>query len=319
MIISAEMVRELRDKTGAGMMKCKEALTSCNGNIEEAVDFLRKKGLASADKKSGRAVSQGLVSITLTPDRRNGVILEVNCETDFVAKNELFIDLCNSLSKYLLAHPEVTEISKLETVTLPDGHKVEEVRKNLIAKIGENIAIGRFAHLTIPQGKHGIIDSYIHGDGALAVSTIVECGTAEAAKSTDLIDFSHNVALQIAAMKPEFVGRTDVPAKIVERERDVVLGQIKNDPKNASKPENILQKIVEGRIDKFYKDSCLLEQLYIKDDSKNINAIAEETAKKIGTTVKIVAFNRWNVGEKSSQPTEEKTEEKSCCCCESCA
>ncbi|MBF0545480.1 MAG: elongation factor Ts [Candidatus Riflebacteria bacterium] len=316
MMISAEMVRDLREKTGAGMMKCKEALTECKGNFEEAVDYLRKKGLASADKKSGRAVSEGLVFVQTTSDKRNAIILEINCETDFVARNDLFKNLSKDISNHLISHPEIKTIEQLEAAILSDGHKVEENRKNLIAKIGENVAIGRFERLSIPNGKYGTIDTYIHGDGKIGVVVQVECENQTVSSSNELSGFAHDVSLQAAAMKPYFVNRSEVPEATVNREKDVVLGQIKNDPKNANKPENILAKIVEGRIDKYYKENCLLEQLFVKDDTKTIQALSEDVGKKLGTKVTVTAFCRWTVGEQSaSKNTTETTPEKACSCC----
>ncbi|MFZ2958704.1 MAG: translation elongation factor Ts [Candidatus Ozemobacteraceae bacterium] len=315
MTISAEMVRDLREKTGAGMMKCKEALTNCNGDLEKAIDFLRKKGLASAEGRSGRATSQGLVMAALAADYRSAAVLEVNCETDFVARNEQFRDFGQTLLNLALNSQAIRSVSDLEAVALPGGQKVEEARKALIAKFGENMNVGRVERLEIAAGHHGILDTYIHGDGSIGVVVQIECDNDKYAQAPELKSFAHEVALQVAAMKPRYVNRAAVPADVVVREKDVVLGQIKNDPKNASKPENVMQKIVEGRIDKFYKESCLSEQLYVKDDSKTILVLAEEVGKKIGTKVSVVAFRRWMLGEKVTAPVAQPVDAACACSC----
>jgi len=297
MEISAEMVKSLREKTGAGMMKCKEALIACNGNTEEAIDYLRKKGLASADGKAGRAASQGLIASSLSEDKRVASIIEVNCETDFVARNENFRNFVTTLSDFLLREKNIKDVEGLSNATLPSGQAVDETRKALIAKIGENIVIGRCERLEIPSGKHGVIDAYIHGEGTLGVLVSVECSDATAAKHDDLKSFAHEIALQVAAMKPWFVTRNDVPQAVLNREKDVILGQIKNDPKNANKPDNILEKIVTGRLDKFYKERCLIEQTSIRDENMTISKLLGDISKKLGCEVKITGFRRWAVGE----------------------
>jgi len=302
--ISAKMVQELRETTGAGMMKCKEALIECKGNVQDAVDYLRKKGLASAENKASRATSQGLVSVQTSDDKRTAVILEVNCETDFVARNELFQGFMKDLGAWLLSHPLPKNPADIETVTLGNGQKVEDYRKSLIAKIGENIHVGRFDRIDIAAGKHGTFDAYIHGDGNIGVVVLIDIGEAKAAADDKAKALAHEVALQVAAMKPRFISRTDVPTDAVSREKEVILGQIKNDPKNANKPENVLTKIVEGRLDKFFKEFCLLEQISIRDDSKTVQNLVEETAKALGTTVSVTAFRRWALGENAPKPAE---------------
>ncbi|MBF0500322.1 MAG: elongation factor Ts [Candidatus Riflebacteria bacterium] len=316
MTISAEMVRELREKTGAGMMKCKEALKDCNGDLEKAVDHLRKKGLASADGKSGRATSQGLVMVALSSDQRTAAVMEINCETDFVARNEQFREFAQSVINVALANKGIHSVADLELASLSGGQKIEEARKALIAKFGENMKFGRVDRLEIPSGKHGILDTYIHGEGSIGVVVQVECENPKGVQAPEIKSFAHEVALQVAAMKPQYVNRSEVAPDVVAREKDVVMGQIKNDPKNAGKPENIMQKIVEGRIDKFYKESCLAEQLYVKDDSKTILALSEEIGKKIGTKVMVTAFRRWMVGEKTASPVAHAETSCACACAE---
>lgn len=312
MNITAKQVSDLREQTGAGMMKCKEALVECQGDFEKAVDFLRKKGLVSAANKSDRATSQGLVFVATSPDFSTAAMLELNCETDFVARNEQFVALGKSLVQQVLLSKTIKTPAELEAVKLPSGQTVEESRKLLIAKIGENMGISRFERFEIPAGKSGAFDTYIHGEGTLGVLVMVETGDAKAASSAEVRGFAHDVALQVAAMKPLYTNRSEVPASIVTREKDVIHGQIKNDPKNASKPENVVAKIVEGRIDKYYKENCLEEQMYVKDDSKSIKALGEEIGKKIGTTLRVAAFRRWTIGEKAAAPAAEAS------CCGNC-
>lgn len=198
-MITAQMVKELREKTGAGMMKCKEALNECNGNLEEAIDFLRKKGLASADKRSGRATSQGLVVPLISENRRTAGIVEANCETDFVAKTDDFINFANKLAELVLNTPSVKSTSDLEKLSI-DGQTIDDYRKSMIAKTGENITIGRAEHLEIPSGGNGFFDNYVHGNGAIGVIVEVKTADSAVATNTEVIQTVHNIALQAAAM-----------------------------------------------------------------------------------------------------------------------
>ena len=313
MEISAKMVSELREKTGAGMMKCKEALKVCNCSMEEAVDYLRKKGLASADGKADRKASQGLVTLMVSGDKRAASILEVNCETDFVAKNDNFVAFAKTLGEIQLNNKNIQSPADLAAQKTKDGQPVDEVRKLLISKINENMVIGRTDRLEIAAGHHGIIDMYVHGDkeitktgkvgdhqfgvGAIGVLIAVEATNPDAVKHDDLHTFAHEVALQACAMKARFLSRDQIATDVLNREKDVILGQIKEDPKNASKPESVLAKIVEGRLDKFFKERCLLEQVYVKDDTKTIKDLMADVAKKMGGEVKITTFRRWALGE----------------------
>ncbi len=314
MEITAKMVSDLREKTGAGMMKCKEALVECKGDLGKAVDYLRKKGLASAEGKSGRATSQGLIKAAVSSDQKTAAILEVNCETDFVAKNEHFQELTTKLLDLILSKPEITDVESLQKAVLPDGQKADDARKALVSKTGENMTFGRCERLVITTGSHAIFDTYIHGEGKIGVVIQVECPDQKAAQSDQVRSFAHEAALQVTAMKPRYVSRNDVPPAELQHEREIVLGQIKNDPKNANKPENILTKIVDGRLDKFFKEFCLLEQVYVKDDTKTVGALTDDLSKAFGGPVRIIGFRRWALGEKaaSAAPAAEKT------CCASC-
>lgn len=302
MQITAQLVKELRDKTGAGMMKCKEALAECKGNLEEAIDLLRKKGLASADKRSGRATSQGLIVPVFTEDRRKAAIIEVNCETDFVARNDDFVTFANKLAQTLLKTPGIKSAEEFEKANI-DGQSVDEFRKNMIAKTGENISINRAEHFEFAAGNHGIFEGYVHGDGNIAVLVQVASESEAAAKNPEVLHFAHEAALQAAAMKPIYTYPKEVPTEILAREREVILGQIKNDPKNANKPEDIMNKIVEGRLGKYYQENCLNEQSYVKDDSKTIANLASELSTRIGSKISLVTFRRWATGEAPAETT----------------
>lgn len=310
MEITAKMVKELREKTGAGMMKCKNALKETNGNFEEAIDYLRKKGLASADKRSGRATSEGLVVPVTSEDRRTAAILEINCESDFVARNDKFSDFSNKLIKLVLDTPSIKNVEDLKNATI-DGKSVEEERKVAVATIGENISFGRLERFEFADGENGIFDTYIHDGGVIGVLVKISADSKEAANNAETLSYAHEVALQTAAMRPLYVNSEKVPSDIIAREKEVILGQIKNDPKNANKPPEIMEKIIQGRIAKYYKEFCLVEQAYVKDDSKTIKSLGEEISKKIGGTIKVTDFRRWALGEsnQSSTATEEKSAE----------
>ncbi|RCK80438.1 MAG: Translation elongation factor Ts [Candidatus Ozemobacter sibiricus] len=305
MEITAKMVSELREKTGAGMMKCKEALIECKGNFEEAIDYLRKKGLASADNKAGRAASQGLIVAKTSPDRRTAVLLETNCETDFVARNAEFVSFTGKLADAVLATPTLGDLTALANHQL-EGRTVDEIRKGLVAKIGENIQLGRVQRLTAPAT--GVFDTYIHGEGKLGVVIQLDCSKPDLANQPATIALAHEIALQVAAMNPFYPTRQQVPANVLAKEKEIILGQLQNDPKNAKKPQNILEKIVEGRLDKFYKERCLVEQVYVKDDTKTIQDLLTEYGKAHDATVTVTAFWRWAVGERPAE-----TAPSSCC------
>lgn len=317
MEITAKLVKDLRDQTGAGMMKCKEALTECKGNFEEAVDYLRKKGLASADKKSGRATTQGLIIPMISADSKTGVMIELNCETDFVARNEVFKTFATEISTTVLKNPAIDNVEKLQSAKLSNGETAEDFRKAQIAKIGENIIFGRLERCEMPQDTHCVADSYIHGDGKIGVLVQLKVSASEMTSKQSIKDLAHDIALQIAAMRPRCIDRSGFTTADLDRERDVIMGQIKNDPKNSNKPPEILHKIVEGRLDKYFKEFCLLEQTFIKDDTKNIQKLIEETAASTGAKIEIHSYRRWEIGEKARE------EASNCCsdsheCCACC-
>ncbi|MCD7033753.1 translation elongation factor Ts [Metabacillus sp. GX 13764] len=274
MAVTAQMVKELREKTGAGMMDCKKALTETGGDMEKAIDFLREKGIAKAAKKADRIAAEG--SAVIKTEGNEAVILEVNSETDFVAKNEGFQELLNNLAHHLLAKKPASLEEALSS-TMDNGVSVEDAINTAIAKIGEKITLRRFEVLT--KSDNGAFGAYLHMGGRIAVLTVVE-GTTDEAVAKD-------VAMHIAAVNPKYISRDQVSAEETAREREVLTQQALNE----GKPENIVAKMVEGRLSKFFEDICLLDQSFVKNPDEKVK---QYVASK-GAAVK--AFVRYGVGE----------------------
>lgn len=274
MAITAQMVKELREKTGAGMMDCKKALQETNGDMEKAIDFLREKGIAKAAKKGDRIAAEGLTSIKV--DGNEAVILEVNSETDFVAKNEGFQTLVQELADHLLANkPESAETAAAQTMS--NGVTVEAHINTAIAKIGEKLSLRRFAILT--KTDNDAFGAYLHMGGRIGVLTVLE-GTTDDAAAKD-------VSMHIAALNPKYVSRDEVSAEEVERERQVLTQQALNE----GKPENIVAKMVEGRLSKYFEDVCVNDQAFVKNPDQKVGKFAESKGGKIRE------FVRFEVGE----------------------
>ncbi len=274
-MISAKDVANLRDMTGAGMMDCKRALEEANGNTEKAIEILREKGVAKAAKKQSRIAAEGVVGAYISG--KTGVLLEINCESDFVSKGDIFHNLVQTVAK-VVAENKPKTVEELNNCKC-EGSTVAEYITNQTVKIGEKISIRRF-EIYETSGK---IETYIHMGGKVGVMV----------EATDFVsgeDVLHDVALQIAASKPDYVSEKDVPNEVVEKEKEIMLVQMQNDEKNANKPKEILQKIVLGKISKFYEEACLLNQPFIKDDSKKVKDV-------IGNKFKVKRFVRWNMGE----------------------
>ena len=279
-MISASLVKELREKTGCGMMDCKKALTETNGDMDKAVEFLREKGLATAAKKAGRIASEGIVQEYVSPDKKIGVLVEVNSETDFVAKNEEFKTYVANTAK-IIADKNPADVEALKALPYADGQTVEEALTALIAKIGENMNIRRFVRIA------GNVCAYTHGAGRIGVLVEAE-GSLE---NADAYEAARDVAMQIAALNPLYLSKDTVPAQDVEKEKHIIIAQIKEDPKNASKPENILEKMVCGKINKFYEQNCLLQQEFVKDSDQKVEKYLASKG------VKLVDFVRFEKGE----------------------
>ena len=292
MAITAAMVKELRELSGAGMMDCKKALTNTDGDIEKAMEFLRENGLAKAAKKAGRIAAEGIVSVNVSEDGKTASMVEVNSETDFVAKNEVFRDFVDEVAVQAV-QTEAADIDAFlaEPWKADTSITVSEKLSGMIAKIGENMNIRRFVKL---NQSNGIIVSYIHAGGKIGV--LVEAETDS--NSEAVKECLKNVAMQIAAMSPKYVSTDDVSEDYKKHEMEILIAQAKNDPKNANKPENILEKMVTGRLNKELKEVCLLEQEYVKAENKeNVGKYVESVAKAEGCSLKVVNFVRYETGE----------------------
>ena len=284
-MISAAMVKELRERTGAGMMDCKKALTETNGDMEAAIDFLREKGLSQAAKKSGRVAAEGIVAVGFSADGKQGAIIEVNSETDFVAKNEEFVGMVNSFVQVVLANDYATTDELLEG-KLGDGTVRDELTAK-IAKIGENMTLRRFAKFAEP----GTISAgYVHGDGKIGV--LVEFAT-EAADVDTVKSMGRDVAMQVASMDPKFVDESDVDPAYLEREKKILIQQALNE----GKPQEIVEKMVVGRLKKELKETCLLEQKFVKNGDISVAEYVKQIAKAVGSDVTVKRFVRYKVGD----------------------
>lgn len=292
MAVTASMVKELREMTGAGMMDCKKALSATDGDFDKAIEFLREKGLATAEKKAGRIAAEGLVATTIKDGDKVAAIVEVNAETDFVAKNEVFQTFVKEVVEQA-ADTDAADIDafKAEKWVLDTSMTVDEKLAAMIAKIGENMNIRRFEKIV---SEDGIVVSYIHAAGKIGV--LVEAKT----ESDDerVKEALKNVAMQVAALNPKYVSTDDVPEEYKEHEKEILIAQAKNDPKNANKPENIIEKMITGRLAKELKEICLLEQEYVKAENKETVAkYLEMVSKEVGTPVELKRFVRFETGE----------------------
>ena len=283
--ISAQLVKELREMTGAKMMDCKKALVETEGNIEKAVEFLREKGLADAAKKSGRVAAEGVVKTYISDDKKTGTVLEFNCETDFVALNEEFVAFADKLAK-MVAETSVATVEDLLNEKFDGDSTTSESLKALIAKLGENMSVRRFTKFSVEKG---LVKSYIHGGGRIGVLVEVACE-----KDSEVLDeVAKEVCMQIAAANPLFLSKDDVDTESMEKEKEIYRVQALNE----GKPENIVEKMVIGRIQKYFKEVCLLEQLWVKDGDKSINKFLEEKSKEVGSPITVTRFVRYERGE----------------------
>ena len=281
MAITASMVKELRELTGAGMMDCKKALNETNGNMEEAIEFLRKNGEAKAVKKAGRIAAEGIVMAEVRDDK-TAAIVEVNSETDFVAKNADFQGFVKAVVNQAIA----TESKDMDAFMAEAWN--EDASKK-IAVIGENLNIRRFEKVE----SDGCIVAYIHGGGRIGV--LVEAATDVV--NDDVKTCLKNVAMQVAAMSPKYVSRDEVSQDFLDKEKEILLAQAKNDPKNANKPENIIEKMIVGRLNKEMKEICLLDQVYVQDGDLTVAKYVEKVAKEAGANLSVKKFIRFETGE----------------------
>jgi elongation factor Ts len=284
MAITASAVKELRERTGCGMMDCKVALTEANGDMDKAIELLREKGLAKAAKKAGRIAAEGLVKAIV--DGNVGAVVEINSETDFVAKNAEFTKLVDDVLA-IIVKENPADVDALLKLSYEDGKDVEAAIKEKIATIGENMNLRRFARY------EGIVEAYVHGGGRIGVLVQFKLGDESKKDTEDFKVYAKDIAMQVAAANPQYVNQSDVPAEVVDKEKEILTVQAMNE----GKPAAIAEKMVMGRIGKFYKEVCIVEQPFIKDPDKTVKAYTKETADKIGTDIEILAFTRFEKGD----------------------
>lgn len=288
--ITALMVKQLRERTGAGMMECKKALEEAKGNIDDAVDVLRKRGIASAAKKASRSTKQGSITVALGAGRASGAILEFNCESDFVARTEDFQTMVNELTLQALEAPAgTTRDAMLEQPYRADASQtVGQIIAGKIGKIGENMQLARFEKL-----EGGVLGSYIHPGAQLGVLLQVTGASEASAANEELQELLRDVAMQVAAADPQFVRREEVTTAVLEKEREIQRERARQE----GKPEKVIEKMIEGRMSKFFEEFCLLEQPFIKDNALTVGQLVADKAKKLGEPLSVARFVRFKVGE----------------------
>ena len=303
--ISAKDVKELREKTGVGMMECKKALVEADGDMDKAIDFLRERGLAAAQKKASRIAAEGVVLPYYDKAAKKGVVVEVNSETDFVAKNEKFMSFVEGVAKTVLA----TDPADVEALKEADfngtGRTVTETLNDLVLAIGENMKVRRFERM------EGIVSTYIHAGGSVGVMVGFDVADEAKADTAEFEAMGKNIAMQIAAMNPAYLDQASVPADVVEHEKGILAAQMKEDPKMASKPEQVLAKIAEGKMGKYYKESCLVEQEFVRGDifQGSVKGYIDSVAKELGTDIKCNGFIRMMKGDGLEKREENFAEE----------
>ena len=288
MAFTAKDVQTLREKTGVGMMDCKKALVESDGDMDKAIDILREKGLASAAKKASRVAAEGTVAAY--NDGKAGALVEINCETDFVAKGEPFISLANKVAKTIVTE-KPADVDALLKVKAADSDKtVEDAVQDVFLALRENMKIRRF------ELVEGHVATYIHAGGTVGVMVSFDTDDATAAKP-EFDVMGKDVAMQVAAMSPSYLDEASVPAEVLEKEKAILIAQMKEDPKMAGKPEQVLAKIVEGKIGKYYKENCLLDQAFVKDGDISVSKYVANVAKELGADIKVTGFVRFAKGE----------------------
>ena len=294
MAISAKDVMELRKQTDCGMMECKKALTQADGNFEKAIEILREQGLATANKKAGRIAAEGMVYAAAYPNC--AVVVEVNAETDFVAKNDKFVEFTKDLAQ-VVAEQAPADVEALMGCKMGEG-TVDDALKALILVIKENIKVRRFARY------EGHCAAYVHGGGTHGV--IVRFNTSDdVAAKEGFAAFGKDIAMQIAAANPSYLCESAVPADVIAKEKEIILAQMANDPKTANKPDAIKEKMAVGKLGKFYKENCLVDQAFIKDGSMDVKKYVEATAKELGGSIEIAAYTHFVKGEGLEKKTED--------------
>ena len=288
MAITAKDVMELRKQTDCGMMECKKALTDAEGDFAKAVELLREKGLATASKKAGRVAAEGMVYATACSECKVGVALEVNAETDFVAKNDKFVDCVKKVADVIIKE-NPADVEALMACKMGEG-TVDDALKNLILVIKENIKVRRFTRY------EGVCAAYIHAGGTHAVLVNFDT-TDEVAAKPEFAVYGKDIAMQIAAANPTYICREEVPANVLDKEKEILLAQMANDPKTANKPEAVKEKMILGKVGKFYKENCLVDQAFVKDDKQSVAQHTAQVGKELGGEIKIIKFVRYEKGE----------------------
>ena len=296
MAFTAADVKNLREMTGVGMMDCKKALVEADGNIDKAVEWLREKGLAAAQKKAGRIAAEGVAYAAVIDGV--GVIVEVNAESDFVAKNEIFNEYVKGVAA-VVAKENPADLDALYAAPFGNGHTVLEEQNDKVLVIGENIKVRRFARY-----ESGLSVPYVHMGGRIAVLVNMEAPEAPA-----VVELGKDVAMQIAALNPTFKDKSDVDAEFIAKEKEIRLAQAKEDPKNAKKPDAIIEKIIEGGLAKYFKEICLMQQPFVKDDKVSVEQHIAAVAKEVGADVKLVGYTRFEKGEGIEKRQDDLAEE----------
>ena len=303
--VTAKMVKDLREMTGAGMMDCKKALAATDGDMDKAVEFLREKGLAGAEKKAGRITAEGIVDTTMTADEKKAVIVEVNAETDFVAKNAKFQAYVAQVAAQALTTTAADMDAFMDEKWAADESlTVKEALSSQISIIGENMSIRRFKQVT---EENGFVASYIHAGGRIGVLLDVQTDVVNDAVK----EMAKNVCMQVAALNPKYTSRNEVSADFIEHEKSILMAQIQNDPKEASKPEKVIQGMIQGRINKEMKEICLLDQVYVKaeDGKQSVAQYVAQVAKENGANIELKSFVRFETGEGLEKKEENFAEE----------
>ncbi|MBQ1950172.1 MAG: elongation factor Ts [Clostridia bacterium] len=289
MAFTSKDVMALREKTGVGMMDCKKALEASDGDMDKAIDYLREKGLAKQAKKASRVAAEGMAYATVDYDKKVGVVVEVNAETDFAAKSDKFVEFVKEVAQVIIDR-NPADVDALMAADAGNGQTMADVLRDKVMVIGENLSVRRFIRY------EGDCVAYVHGAGRIGVLVQFEADAA-ASGSDALIECGKDVAMQIAALNAPYLDQASVPADVIAHEKEVQLALIKNDPKNANKPENILEKMIEGKLKKYFQENCLMLQAFVKDGNLSVQQYVDQQAKAAGGDMRLVAFSRFEKGE----------------------
>ena len=292
MAVTANDVAKLREITGVGLMACKKALVATDGDIDKACEYLREQGMSIVAKKAGRIAAEGAAWASISDDKHTGALVEVNCESDFVAKSDVFVELCGVIAKAAV-ESGICDVDKLKAVKTENG-TVDELIATATSKTGEKISLRRVA---VQKNAGAVEEAYIHMGGKMGtlVEVVVDGLTAE--NTQEIVAMAHDVAMHIAAFQPPYVRKSDVPQEAVDHEREIIKQQLLNDEKNSKKPEQVLAKIAENKLGKFFEENCLLYQAFAKDPSVTVEQLVASTAKKTGAKLDIVRFTKFVMGE----------------------